>query len=301
MNFESISKEILDKVGDSTDHLFSLELIKKVHTFTKDYKFNFDNEVKDAAQITTLELASAEKDKGTKFFRNNMLQESCETYTGCLKMCHQLSDSEDKSKLIYQVYANRYTYYNLCQIFYPFVSKSKLYFRSAVLFKANRYTSCLDDVQAALHYSLNPQLDYMIHDRRARCFMFMKEWNKARRSFQEALSGVGKATDLDKRIQEAFVVQVETNIKRIPTEEMVDKFQANPEDDNFLETEDENFVMDDNDFLIKLKGVHGFHPGLSDKILVEYDETRGSTTFKNQFWPGQSSLAFTYRSVHSGQ
>lgn len=109
MNFESISKEILDKVGDSTDHLFSLELIKKVHTFTKDYKFNFDNEVKDAAQITTLELASAEKDKGTKFFRNNMLQESCETYTGCLKMCHQLSDSEDKSKLIYQVYANRYT------------------------------------------------------------------------------------------------------------------------------------------------------------------------------------------------
>ena len=118
MNFESISKEILDKVGDSTDHLFSLELIKKVHTFTKDYKFNFDNEVKDAAQITTLELASAEKDKGTKFFRNNMLQESCETYTGCLKMCHQLSDSEGKSKLIYQVYANRYTYYNLCQIFY---------------------------------------------------------------------------------------------------------------------------------------------------------------------------------------
>ena len=39
-------------------------------------------------------------------------------------------------------------------------------------------------------------------------------------------------------------------------------------DDNFLETEDENFVMDDNDFLIKLKGVHGFHPGLSE-ILVE--------------------------------
>ena len=176
-----------------------------------------------------------------------------------------------------------------------------MYFRSAVLFKANRYTNCLDDIQAALHYSLNPQLDYMIHDRRARCFMFMKEWIKARRSFQEALNGVRKVTDLDKRIQEAFVVQVETNIQRIPTDEMVEKFQANPEDDNFLETEDENFVMDDNDFLIKLKGVHGFHPGLSDKILVEYDETRGSTTFKNQFWPGQSSLAFTYRSVHSGQ
>ena len=150
-----------------------------------------------------------------------------------------------------------------------------MYFRSAVLFKANRYTNCLDDIQAALNYSLSPQLDYMIHDRRARCFMFMKEWIKARRSFQEALNGVRKVTDLDKRIQEAFVVQVETNIQRIPTDEMVEKFQANPEDDNFLETEDENFVMDDNDFLIKLKGVHGFHPGLSDKILVEYDDTRG--------------------------
>ena len=119
MNFESISKEILDKVGDSTKDLFNLELIKKVHSFTKDYKLNFDNGSEINDEKITLELASAEKDKGTKFFRNNMLQESCETYTGCLKMCHQLSDSEDKSKLIYQVYANRYTY--PCQIYFtPF-------------------------------------------------------------------------------------------------------------------------------------------------------------------------------------
>ena len=116
MNFESISKEILDKVGDSTKDLFNLELIKKVHSFTKDYKLNFDNGSEINDEKITLELASAEKDKGTKFFRNNMLQESCETYTGCLKMCHQLSDSEDRSKLIYQVYANRYTY--PCQIYF---------------------------------------------------------------------------------------------------------------------------------------------------------------------------------------
>ena len=150
--------------------------------------------------------------------------------------------------------------------------------------------------------------------------MFMKEWIKARRSFQEALNGVRKVTDLDKRIQEAFVVQVETNIQRIPTDEMVEKFQANPEDDNFLETEDENFVMDDNDFLIKLKGVHGFHPGLSDKILVEYDDTRGTFTtlkigsiFPSFYWviiypfywvdiyPFLLRHFFVYRSLYSGQ
>ena len=152
---------------------------------------------------------------------------------------------------------------------------SLFYIRSAVLFKANKYANCLDDVQAALHYSTQPQLDYMIHDRRARCFMFLKLWAKARASFHEAKRSVEKVTDLDRRIKEAFVVQVETNISRIPTDEMIDKHEAEVEDENFLETEDENFVMDDDDFLIKLKGVHGFHPGLSDKILVKYDETRG--------------------------
>ena len=106
MNFEEISKEILDKVGDSADDLFNVDLIKKIHSFTKDYKWNFDNEDKGTENVT-LELASAEKDKGTKFFRSNMLQEACETYTELLKMCHQLPDSEEKNKLIYQGYANR--------------------------------------------------------------------------------------------------------------------------------------------------------------------------------------------------
>ena len=110
MNFEAISKDILEKVGDSTEHLFNVELIKKIHTFTKDYKWDFDKDDENVKVDITVESAIAEKDKGTKFFRINKLQEACETYTEFLKMCHQLPDSEEKTKLIYQGYANRFVY-----------------------------------------------------------------------------------------------------------------------------------------------------------------------------------------------
>ena len=112
MNFEAISKDILEKVGDSTEHLFNVELIKKIHTFTRDYKWDFDKDSDEnvKADNITVESAIAEKDKGTKFFRVNKLQEACETYTEFLKMCHQLPDSEEKTKLIYQGYANRFVF-----------------------------------------------------------------------------------------------------------------------------------------------------------------------------------------------
>ena len=64
--------------------------------------------------------------------------------------------------------------------------------------------------------------------------MFLKLWAKARASFHEAKRSVEKVTDLDRRIKEAFVVQVETNISRIPTDEMIDKHEAEVEDENFL-------------------------------------------------------------------
>ena len=141
-----------------------------------------------------------------------------------------------------------------------------------MLFKANRYEICLDEINAALHYSPNPQLDYMIHDRRARCLMFLKRWAKARKSFQDALKSVNEVADLKEQIKDAFITQVKVNIALIPTDAMIESGT----------TEDEDFVMDDDDFLIKLKGVHGFHPGLTDKITIKYDDTRGRYTVANE-------------------
>ena len=54
-------------------------------------------------------MATQEKDKGTKFFRMNQLQEACDAYTNYINMCHRIEDHADlfKSKMIYQGYANR--------------------------------------------------------------------------------------------------------------------------------------------------------------------------------------------------
>ena len=44
---------------------------------------------------------------------------------------------------------------------------------------------------------------------------------------------------------------------------------------------DDHHIMDDSDFLIKLEKPHDFHPGLSNKIQVEYSEGKGRYTIAN--------------------
>ena len=75
------------------------------------WNFLIFKEVEDGTkeEVITVEMATQEKDKGTKFFRMNQLQEACETYTNYINMCHRIEDHADlfKSKMIYQGYANR--------------------------------------------------------------------------------------------------------------------------------------------------------------------------------------------------
>ena len=108
MSFERFYKEIREKIGDEAQDLYNKDLLKKIHSHTIDYKWDFDEEESKKDEIT-VEMATLEKDKGTKFFRSNDLQEACETYTNYLNMCHRITDHADlfKSKMIYQGYANR--------------------------------------------------------------------------------------------------------------------------------------------------------------------------------------------------
>ena len=109
MSFERLYQEIREKIGDDGQDLYNKDLLKKIHSYTIDYKWDFDKE--DAKkEAITVEMATEEKDKGTKFFRSNQLQEACETYTNYINMCHRITDHADlfKSKMVYQGYANRY-------------------------------------------------------------------------------------------------------------------------------------------------------------------------------------------------
>ena len=253
MSFHRIYNEIREKIGDNAKNLYNRELIQKIFMYSKDVNWNFNEDYAKKAKIT-FEMASAEKDRGTTFFRKNQLQEACETYTNFLKMTHTIPDdsADEKTKLIFQGYANR----------------------SAVLFRANRYLACLDDISAALHYSPNPKADYMIHDRRARCCLFLQQWTQARKAFAAALTGVDMVDSLKDEIKQAFRAQVETHLAKIPTDEMIKEVGD--------EVMDEDFIMDDSDFLIKLKKAHEFHPGLTDKILVRYTESKGRYTIAKE-------------------
>ena len=97
---------------------------------------------------------------------------------------------------------------------------------------------------------------------------------------------------IDKKMRDAFVAQVETHLKKIPTEEMLEAHK---------EKEEEEFVMDDSDFLIKLKNEHKLCPGFSSKVEVKYNEIQGRyTVAKEEISAGEviavedSNVSFTH-------
>ena len=61
----------------------------------------------------------------------------------------------------------------------------------------------------------------MILDRKARCYLFLKSWLLATKTFKEAVKGIEMIEDVNNDLKEAFVGQIETNIGKIPTEEMI--------------------------------------------------------------------------------
>ena len=129
--------------------------------------------------------------------------------------------------------------------------------------------SCLDDIQGAMHFSSNPKAEYMLLDRKARCYLFMKKWLNSKNAFEECLKSVNEATEMDDRMKEAFTAQIQTHLAKIPTDEMIEEHKIQ---------EEEDFVMDDSDFLIKLKEEHKFAPGFSSKIEIKFNEVQGRYT-----------------------
>lgn len=74
-------------------------------------------------------------------------------------------------------------------------------------------------------------------------------------------------------LKAAFIAQVETHVAKIPTDQMIEEGK---------EALEEEHVMDESDFLIKLVKHHDFHGGLSSKIRVMYSETKGRHTVADE-------------------
>ena len=122
MCFQRIYEDILKLVLKNGEKLYGKDLIQFVYSATREavcfnfekclpekYKCDFDFCLEEnAKKVVTVEEATKIKDEGTKFFRNNKLDESLDCYNRFLQLCHALKDDQEvKTKMIYQAYANR--------------------------------------------------------------------------------------------------------------------------------------------------------------------------------------------------
>ena len=121
MCFQRIYEDILKLVLKNGEKLYGKDLIQFVYSAAREVCFNFEKclpekykcdfelcREENAKKVVTAEEATKIKDEGTKFFRNNKLDESLDCYNRFLQLCHALKDDQEvKTKMIYQAYANR--------------------------------------------------------------------------------------------------------------------------------------------------------------------------------------------------
>ena len=120
MCFQRIYEDILKLVLKNGEKLYGKDLIQFVYSAAREVCFNFEKclpekykcdfdlcREENAKKGVTVEEATKLKDEGTKFFRNNKLEEALDCYNRYLQLCHALKDEEVKNKMIYQAYANR--------------------------------------------------------------------------------------------------------------------------------------------------------------------------------------------------
>ena len=52
MSFERLYREIREKIGDEANDLYNKDLLKKIHSYTIDYKWDFDKEDTKKDEVT---------------------------------------------------------------------------------------------------------------------------------------------------------------------------------------------------------------------------------------------------------
>ena len=110
MCFQRIYEDILKLVLKNGEKLYGKDLIQFVYSAAREVCFNFEKclpekykcdfelcREENAKKVVTAEEATKVKDEGTKFFRNNKLDESLDCYNRFLQLCHTLKVSASVS------------------------------------------------------------------------------------------------------------------------------------------------------------------------------------------------------------
>jgi tetratricopeptide (TPR) repeat protein len=195
---------------------------------------------------TTKDQCVALRENGTRAFqKSGDCAVASAIYSKYIAMCHDLQDDvtdKEKKAMIYQGYSNR----------------------STILFRAGEYRLCAEDVDAALDYSTKGGKEFLLLDRKAKCFMNQAEKREeAEGAFMKALEASEKAEDVPDKLRVAFKKQIETSVA---------KLKKGPEEETALQQRRQRLE----DFLEELKrffppdSIHDPSSSITSKVEIVY-------------------------------
>ena len=129
-------------------------------------------------------------------------------------------------------------------------------------FRTENYQRCIDDIDAAFYYmeaSGFHEDDYVLLDRKARCFMEMGSQD-ALELFKLALESAGSSKTLPDAMKAAFEKQVKANIDKL--------LQS-----NMLRSSD--MGLNRSIYDICLNKAHKQRPSMSSKLSINYSPEQG--------------------------
>ncbi len=103
---------------------------------------------------------------GVKAFQKNKLDTSLACYGAYLEACHCMQKGRERAEAIYQGFSGR----------------------STVLFRAEEFRLCADDIDAALEHSKDDTKEFLLLDRKAKCLIKLDERKvEAEKTFRAAV------------------------------------------------------------------------------------------------------------------
>ena len=161
----------------------------------------------DKGGAITEEMCNQMKEKGRFALQKKHMLESLSCFTTFIRLCQKLPDDTDrhcfgkkkKTQLILQGYVNR----------------------SMVFYRVQNYTRCLDDCDAALYLchlkddgdddddqtTSNNNVDYLLYERKGKCFVALGDKVKAKSNLKIALERATINTNIPEKLKEAFCRQ----------------------------------------------------------------------------------------------
>ncbi len=132
------------------------------------------------------------KDLGIKAYQKKNYPQALACYSNLIECCCSMQGGKNELRdLLRQAYANR----------------------SLVLQKTGSWTLCLGDVEAALEFSREPQSEYLLLDRKAKCLNELGRKSDANVAFKEAMEAA--ESNAPPRLKEVFTSQIEASLENL--------------------------------------------------------------------------------------